>query len=287
MALLSHSNPTGRLAAEHPGIVKVGRAGWAAKGVVYLVAGVLAVMIVLKSFGWSSSATTKEASPTGAIKTIGGSTGGAVLLWGLALGMLLYAAWRVVSALMPGGADAKGVVKRIGFLLSAVIYTTFAITAISLARSSSANANANANGNSKVTSLTARIMAHSSGRLVIGVIGAIVIGAGLYRIAKGVKRDVTDELDLSGMSRRREHWTRRLGVVGEVGRGVGIGLIGFFLLRAALTFNAAQATGLDGALRRLAVQSWGALIVAVVGVGFVSYGMFCLESFTHRRLQAP
>lgn len=280
-SLLS-SNPTARVAAQHPGAVKIGRVGWAAKGVVYVVAGVLAILIVFKSFGWSSS-TTEEASPTGAIKTIAGTSGGALLLWSLAVGMLLYAAWRVVSAFMPGRNDAKAWAKRIGFVVSAVIYTTFAITAISLARSTTAPAD----GNSKVTTLTGRIMSHSNGRLLIGVVGAIVIGVGLYRLAKGVKQDVSDELDLSGMSPERVRWTRKLGAVGEVGRGIAIGLIGFFLLRAAITFDAGEATGLDGALRRLMVQSWGPLIVAVVGIGFVSYGVFCLETFTHRRLEAP
>jgi hypothetical protein len=82
-------------------------------------------------------------------------------------------------------------------------------------------------------------------------------------------------------------WSRRLGVIGEIGRGIGIGLIGFFLLRAAVTYDANEATGLDGALRRLAVQSWGQLVVAVVAIGFVAYGLFCLVTFTHRRLQAP
>jgi hypothetical protein len=92
---------------------------------------------------------------------------------------------------------------------------------------------------------------------------------------------------MSGMSAERARWTRRLGAIGEVGRGVAIGLIGFFLLRAAITYDPAQATGLDGALRRLALQTWGVLLVAVVGVGFVAYGVYCLGTFSRRRLQAP
>jgi hypothetical protein len=275
------SNPASRVAVQHPAVWKVGRIGWAAKGVVYAIAGVLAITVALKSVGWSSS-TNGEASPTGAIKTVRNTAGGAVLLWVLAIGMLLYAAWRLVSALMPGRADAKDWVKRIGYLVSAVIYATFAITAISLARSRTASAD----GNKKVTSLTQRIMSHSEGRLVIGAVGAIVIGVGLYRLAKGLKREVNDELDLSGMSAQRVQWTQKLGAIGEIGRGVGIGLVGFFLVRAAITFDPNQATGLDGALRRLAVQTWGAVVVAVVGVGFVCYGVFCLATFTHRRLEA-
>ena len=50
-------------------------------------------------------------------------------------------------------------------------------------------------------------------------------------------------------------------------------LVGFFLLRAAVTYDANEATGLDGALRRLAVESWGlviVLIVVVVEIGLIS-----------------
>jgi hypothetical protein len=96
-------NPTPRLVAEHPGVVKLGRAGWAAKGVAYLIAGVLAAA-VFASFGWSSTTSGQEASPNGAIKTLAGSPSGAVLLWLLAASMLLYAAWRVTSAMVRCGA---------------------------------------------------------------------------------------------------------------------------------------------------------------------------------------
>jgi hypothetical protein len=279
------NNPVGRLASDHPGIVKLGRAGWFAKGLVYVVAGVLALSIAAKASGWSNAATApnKEASPTGALKTISQMSGGALLMWILAGGMLLYAAWRVVSALLPGGHGAKESIIRIGYLVSAVIYTTFAVTAISLARS----ARADPNGNTKVTGLSARLMAHSGGRLAVGVVGAIVIAAGLYRFVKGARGDVTDELNLSSLPPHRRRWTEKLGAIGEMGRGIGIGLIGFFLLRSALTYDAAQATGLDGALRRLATETWGLLVVVVIGVGFVAYGLFCLATFTHRELQAP
>jgi hypothetical protein len=54
-----------------------------------------------------------------------------------------------------------------------------------------------------------------------------------------------------------------------------------------MTYDVNEATGLDGALRRVAVHSWGVLLVLIVGIGFVAYGIFCLTTFTHRRLEAP
>jgi hypothetical protein len=280
-------NPVGKLTAEHPGVVKVGRAGWFAKGVVYVIAGFLALSVAAKASGWAdeTSATgDQEASPVGAIKTVAGSGGGTLLLWLLAIGMLLYAAWRVVSALLPGSTDAKGWAHRIGYVASAVMYTTFAISAIALARRSPETPN----GNKKVTDISSTIMTNGLGRIVIGLAGVIVICVGLYRISKGLKLDVEDELDLSGASPSWHRWIERLGAVGEIGRGVGFSLVGFFLLRAAMTYDASKATGLDGALRRLATDStWGVLVVLVVGIGFAAYGIFCLLTFTRRRLQAP
>lgn len=278
-------NPVGHLAADNPGVVTVGRAGWFAKGVVYLIAGYLALAIAAKASGWSKGATAgaQEASPTGAIKTVAGSGGGVVVLWLLALGMLLYAAWRAVSAFLPGGNDAKALFHRIGYAVSAVIYTTFAFSAIALAR----NAPKQQDGNKKVTDISVSIMDSGPGRLLIGVVGAIVIGVGVYRLSKGVKMDVNDELDLSGMSSARARAARRLGAIGEVGRGVGIGLVGVFLLRSAITYKPNEATGLDGALRLMATKSWGLVVVVVVGIGFAAYGLFCVTTFTHRRLQAP
>ncbi len=280
----SPHNPFGQL-RQHPNIVKFGRVGWLAKGIVYTVAGVLALLIAAKAAGWSRAerAPNAEASPTGALRTIAQATGGSLLMWLLALGMLVYAAWRIVSAMLPGGSDTMAWVKRIGYLVSAVIYVGFAITALSLARGTTANPD----GNAKVTTMSADVMAHTGGRIVIGLAGVIAIGAGLYRLAKGFKVDVTDELDLSGFSATQRVWVKRLGGVGEVGRGIGIALIGFFLLRAAMTYNTTEATGLDGALRRLSTETWGQLIVVAIGVGFVAYGAFCLTTFTHRELQAP
>lgn len=278
-------NPVGEFAAQHPGAVKVGRAGWLGKGVVYTIAGYLALAVAAKAGGWTNSPATgaQEASPIGAIKTVAGSGGGTLVLWLLAIGMLLYAAWRVVSALLPGGKDAKAMAHRIGYIASAVMYTTFALTAIALARRTPTNAN----GNQKVTDISASFMMHSYGRFAIGVVGVIVIAVGLYRISKGVTMDVDDELDMSGVSPTRRRWTERLGAIGEVGRGIGFALVGFFLLRSAMAYDPNQATGLDGALRRLAVHSWGLFVVAIVGIGFAAYGIFCLATFTHRRLQAP
>jgi hypothetical protein len=130
-------------------------------------------------------------------------------------------------------------------------------------------------------------MENSAGRWLVGIVGAILVGVGVYRIKKAVTQDVEDELDVGGMSASQRRWTRRLAIVGEIGRGVAFGLVGFFFVRAAIDFDPAEATGLDGALRRVVDEGWGQAVVAVVGLGFIAYGIFCAVTFPRRRFQAP
>lgn len=79
-------------------------------------------------------------------------------------------------------------------------------------------------------------------------------------------------------------WTKRLAVFGEAGRGIAVSLIGSFLVRSAITARASEATGLDGALRRLASNRSGRFVVAATGLGFVLYGVMCVDTFTRRKL---
>ncbi len=273
-----------QLLAAHPAIVRLGRLGWLAKGMVYVLAGILAAAVAARSVGWNSSvAPDGEASPTGAIKEIATFTGGRLLLLALAFGLVLYALWRLFTAFAPGGSGAEAVATRIGYGVSAILYLTFSLTALALARRPTANAD----GNKKVVDLSAQVMSHSVGRWAIALAGLIAIGAGIYRIVKGLKGDVETELNLAGLPADRRRLIKRLGVIGEIGRGIAISLIGFFLLRSGVDFNPQEATGLDGALRSLTVNGWGSTLVGIVGVGFVAYGIFCLLTFTHRQPQAP
>ena len=83
--------------------------------------------------------------------------------------------------------------------------------------------------------------------------------------------DVHDELDLSGMSPVRVLWASPL--LARWGSVSGSGSLGASCCAAAIVFDANEATGLDGALRRLATETWGLLVVFAVGAGFVAYGI--------------
>ena len=219
-------NSTARFTDDHPGLVKLARLGWLAKGVVYLLAGVLVLLLVRQALGWSDAATSQEASPNGALKEIASTSWGPALMWALAIGLFLYALWRIASALLPGQGGAESWARRIGYLCSAALYGFLGVTAVALARSEQVT-----DGNQTVSDAAKGFMENSAGRWLVGIAGVILVAVGLYRIKKAVTQDVEDELDLGGMSASQHQWIRRLAEVGEIGRGVALGLVGFFLVR--------------------------------------------------------
>lgn len=79
----------------------------------------------------------------------------------------------------------------------------------------------------------------------------------------------------------------RLGRLGLAARGVIFGIIGVFLIQAALQSNPNKAQGLDGALQELARQPFGAWILGTVATGLVAYGIYMLAQARYRRIAIP
>ena len=160
-------------------IVAVARFGWFAKGIVYLLAGVLASTIAVRSLRLrAESGSPAEASPTGAIKELATFPGGRVLLVALAVGLVLYAVWRLYTALAPGHTDAESMAKRVGYLVSAALYFSFGLTAVGLARSPSHRVD----GDVKAREMSSGFVASTGGRWILGVFGIVASCTGVYRL---------------------------------------------------------------------------------------------------------
>jgi hypothetical protein len=74
-----------------------------------------------------------------------------------------------------------------------------------------------------------------------------------------------------------------VGRIGFVSLGVVLGLIAWFLLKAALDFNAGKVVSLGGALAHLARADYGTWLLAAAAAGLLVYGAFgILQSRYHR-----
>jgi uncharacterized membrane protein YiaA len=86
------------------------------------------------------------------------------------------------------------------------------------------------------------------------------------------------------MSARAEAWATRVGQIGLAARGVVFGVIGIFLVYAALQANPNEARGLSGALQTLEQQPFAPWVLSIVAFGLVAYGIYMLVLAQHRRI---
>lgn len=269
----------------HPQFVQVARVGWAAKGVVYLLTGLLAFTVAVNPFGEEGTASDSQADPSGAVATIAEQPFGEVLLWVLAVGLFLYAAWRLLTVILPADLDAHAVLRRIGYTVSAATYVVLGLAAVSLA-SRPGSGGSGSSQDSRVTEVTKSVMEWTGGRWLVGIAGVVVVGIGGYFAWKGISGSFEKQLERRGVGPFSWRTIRNAGRVGWVGRAVMMALIGVFVTRAAIQFDPNEAQGLDDSLRRVADDTFGMVLVLIVAAGLTLYGAFCIVSTPVRKLVA-
>lgn len=268
-------------ANDHPGLVKFARVGWIAKGVVYALTGVLALMIGLHEARGTSDSGEAEASQTGAIARIAETSFGATMLIVVATGLVVYSLWRLVSVLLPAENGLEAWLARAGYALSAIAYLSLAWTAVSFARHQGSAAEGE---DSKVESFTTDLMSMSYGRALVFAIGVVLLVVAGVFLWKAVGATFERQLLPGGVGPVSHRMLVLLGRVGWAGRAGMMALIGFFLARAAVRFDPNDAQGLDGSLRKAAGSGVGTVLVLAVAVGLLVYGVFCVLSAPKRRL---
>ena len=260
---------------------RFGHVGWMAKGLVYALVGVLFIQVASNSGSGGEEA---EANQAGAVETVAGTPFGAVLLWVLAAGIVLYVAWRAFTVVLPGDWTGKALLKRIGYAISALVYLSLLISTIeTLAHR---NQDPGSAEDRRLENLVADVLGMPVGRVLIVVAGLVVTGVGAAFVHTGVTGGYRDAMSagdqgIEGMA------IDRLGLVGWIARGVAFFPIGFFLIRAAWTYHPDDAGGFDDSVHELASHPAGAVMAALMGLGFVAYGLFAALSARYQRLEGP
>ncbi len=269
----SHSEDLSRKAARNDAVEFLARLGYAVKGVIYGLVGVLAVMAAVGEGG-------KTTGSRGAIETIEGGTFGQVLLWIIGVGLVGYTLWRFAQAALDvdrKGDDAEGILKRIGLAGSGVVY---GLLAYSVFRTLLGNGGGGGGGSTADT-WTARLMEQPAGPWLVGAAALIAVGVGVYQFWRAYDASFLDHWRTAPMSHTERVWGTRVARFGIAARGVVFVLIGYFLFRAALEADPTQARGLGGVL-----DAMGPVVLGVVAAGFVAYGVYCFLNARYREIGA-
>ena len=86
------------------------------------------------------------------------------------------------------------------------------------------------------------------------------------------------------MSPQVKEWIGWLGTVGHLARMVVFGLVGIFLIKAAVDYNPRAAVGLDGALAKIVHRSYGPLALGIVAAGLVAFALYSLTDARYRKI---
>ena len=257
------------------GLSILARCGYVAKGVMYLLTGLLAALTALHG-----GRTPPDSR--GALEEILSRPYGRGLLSMIALGLASYAIWGLVQAVKDTehrGTTARGIVLRLGYAGKGVLYAGLAYSAVQLLSGLGGGANSEAVSKE----WTARLLAEPFGRWLVGGVGGGIVAFALSQFYTAYTARFLGKLKRQEMEEPIDKVALWCGRVGLSARGVVFSLIGGFLLQAALDVNAHDARGLSGALRALEQPPLGPWILGVVAFGLGVYGlyMFVLARYRH------
>jgi hypothetical protein len=278
LATGSHSSGSGAKAAGegfiHSHAFEVlSRAGFLARGLIWGIIGVLAFKLAVGLGG-------KVSSQQGALHTIADQRLGGILLTLVAIGLGGYSLWRLARAAMGHGPEGRdSAFDRVAGAASGTAYAIMCFFAVKILLGAD---KASTTTNAKEE--TGGVLGWPAGPWIVGLAGAVMIGVGLYQGYKGASRGFLEDSKVEQMSPIVRTWFTRIGTVGHLARMVVFGLIGIFLVKAAVEFDPQAAVGLDGALAKLIQRDYGPWILGVVAAGLISFALYSLTDARYRRI---
>ena len=262
----------GEEVAKSPAFEWLARAGFVARGLIYGLIGILAIKLALGAGG-------KTTNQQGALETIAKQPFGKVLLVLVALGLAGYALWRLIRALLgKGPEDSDATLDRVAALGSGLVYAGLCVIAVEILLG------ARDSGSGSTSKTTAGVLGWPAGPWLVGIAGAVLIAVALYQGYRGITRDFQNDSKTEQMSARTRTWIEWIGSFGHLARMVVFGLIGVFLIKAAIDFDPKKAVGLDGALAKLAHNSYGPFLLGLVATGLIAFAAYSLSDARYRRI---
>jgi hypothetical protein len=270
------------------------RVGLLARAVVYLLIGALTLEIAV--LGHSSSGP----SSTGAFVEIAHQPGGKVILFVLALGLIAYAAWRVVQAAagveprsgasgpVPDGRDRavrrlglrRKSWSRLGWLASGVVYVSLFAEALDIVLGTSSTGGPT----ERPDPFVADLLREPAGAGLVGLIGTAIAAGGVALLVWGAVHSYDEVLASDHMSTRSRRAARLCGIAGDAARGVAVVLVAGFLLDSAVSGDPHRARAVDGALEALKGVPGGPALLGLLGTGMLAFSLYSVFEARYRRL---
>jgi hypothetical protein len=264
---------------------RAARTGIAARGVAFLVLAYLVVRIALGALG--DGGTSKTASGPGVAQAVAAQTAGRVMLFVLGVGLLLYALFLALDAVRhhdDASSDWKRWLERVEPLFGCLLYLAFGAYCLVRVFTDTSKGQSARQSDRQQTQWSAEVLRWPAGWLWLGGLGVVLFVIAAVQLKRGVKRNFEDELEVGRMGRHIRSIATGLGIGGHVGRALMFGIVGWFVLGAAVENDPRKGKGVDGAARMLANSAFGPTLLAVLAAGLAAFGLYQLVEAKYRKV---
>ncbi|HVQ52356.1 MAG TPA: DUF1206 domain-containing protein [Mycobacterium sp.] len=249
------------------------RAGFAVSGVLHLVISYIILQIAFGSGG--------NADQSGALATLAGQTGGTLILWVAAVGLVSLGLWRIAEAVVgskPGerssrGGDDTPVWKRAKSLGLAVVNFAIAVSAARFALGSGQQSTQQNAG------MSAQMMQSGWGKVILILVALGLIAVGGYHVYKGASKKFLKDLRVSGGTA-----VTAIGVTGYAAKGVVLAGAGVLVIIATLQADPSKASGFDAAVKTLGHAPFGKVLLIAAALGIAAFGAYSFVRSRHGRM---
>jgi hypothetical protein len=249
------------------------RAGFAVSGVLHLL---VAYIILRIAFGASGNA-----DQSGALTTVAKQTGGALMLWVAAVGLVALGLWRIAEAIV-GAKPGEGsgpqqedtpAWKRAKSLGLAIVNFAIALSAARFAMGSGKDSSQQNAG------LSAQMMQSGWGKAVLILVGFGLVAVGGYHVYKGASKKFFKDLRVFGGT-----GVKAVGVTGYVAKGLVLAGAGVLVIVATLQADPSKATGFDAAVKTLGHAPFGKVLLVAAAVGVAAFGAYSFVRSRYGRM---
>ena len=242
------------------------RLGFLTKGVLYMVIGSLALQVAARAGG-------RLTGTRGALTTVLGQPFGHTLLLVAAIGLLGYAAWRVLQGLFDPdrlGHDWRGLAIRGSFVARGVVHAALGWQAFRLYRGLSAPSR------TSEREVAAEAFQWPLGDWVVLLAGLGLIGFAVQQVYAAITCRLERNLDVEELRREAGEWAVGLSRFGVAARAVVFAVLGWAIVVAGWSRDPSEVGTMASSLHTLAGQPGvlGRWFFGVTAAGFVAYGFY-------------